>query len=38
VVISPHGKSPDLQGEGFYVRDGLVVIEKNSVIPAGTWI
>ncbi len=38
VVISPHGKSPDLQGEGFYVRDGLVVIEKNSVIPSGTWI
>ncbi len=38
VVISPHGKSPDLQGDGFYIRDGLVVVEKNSVIPAGTWI
>ncbi|MEX1118872.1 MAG: glucose-1-phosphate adenylyltransferase [Terrimicrobiaceae bacterium] len=38
VVISPHGKSPDLQGDGFYIRDGLVVIEKNAVIPAGTWI
>lgn len=38
VVISPHGKSPDFDGEGFYIRDGIVVIPKNSVIPAGTWI
>jgi len=38
VVISPHGKSPDLNGDGFYIRDGLVVVPKNSVIPAGTWI
>lgn len=38
VVISPHGKSPDSQGDGYYIRDGLVVIEKNSVIPPGTWI
>lgn len=38
VVISPHGKSQDTQGAGFFVRDGLVVIEKNSVIPSETWI
>jgi len=38
VVISPNGKSPDTDGDGFYIRDGLVVIPKNSVIPAGTWI
>lgn len=38
VVISPKGKAPDADGEGYYVRDGIVVIPKNSVIPAGTWI
>jgi glucose-1-phosphate adenylyltransferase len=38
VVISPKGKSSDTDGEGYYVRDGIVVIPKNSVIPPGTWI
>jgi len=38
VVISPKGKAPDFDGEGFYLRDGIVVIPKNSVIPSGTWI
>ncbi len=38
VVISPKGKAPDTDGQGFYVRDGIVVIPKNSVIPPGTWI
>ena len=38
VVISPKGKSSDTDGEGYYVRDGIVVIPKNSVIPSGTWI
>ena len=38
VVISPKGKAPDADGEGYYVRDGIVVIPKNSVIPPGTWI
>lgn len=38
VVISPKGKEPDSNGEGYYIRDGIVVIPKNSVIPAGTWI
>lgn len=38
VVISPKGKSPDFDGDGFYIRDGIVVIPKNSVIPPGTWI
>lgn len=38
VVISPKGKSPDAEGDGFYIRDGVVVIPKNSVIPPGTWI
>ncbi len=38
VVISPKGKAPDSDGTGYYVRDGIVVIPKNSVIPPGTWI
>lgn len=38
VVISPKGKEADSDGQGYYVRDGIVVIPKNSVIPAGTWI
>jgi glucose-1-phosphate adenylyltransferase len=38
VVITPKGKSPDTDGDGYYVRDGIVVIPKNSVIPSGTWI
>jgi len=38
VVISPDGKSQDLDGDGYYIRDGIVVVPKNSVIPDGTWI
>jgi glucose-1-phosphate adenylyltransferase len=38
VVITPEGKSQDFDGEGFYIRDGIVVVPKNSVIPDDTWI
>ena len=38
VVISPEGKSQDFDGEGYYIRDGIVVVPKNGVIPDGTWI
>jgi glucose-1-phosphate adenylyltransferase len=38
VVISPEGKSQDLDGDGYYLRDGIVVVPKNSVIKDGTWI
>ncbi|MDD5198538.1 MAG: glucose-1-phosphate adenylyltransferase [Terrimicrobiaceae bacterium] len=38
VVITPEGKSQDADGNGYYVRDGIVVIPKNSVIAPGTWI
>lgn len=38
VVITPEGKSQDLDGDGYYIRDGIVVIPKNSVIKDGTWI
>ncbi len=38
VVISPEGKSRAGEGEGYYIRDGIVVVPKNSVIAPGTWI
>lgn len=38
VVITPAGKSQDMCGDGFYIRDGIVVVPKNSVIPSGTSI
>ena len=38
VVISPEGKDEEVNGEGFYIRDGIVVIPKNSVIASGTRI
>ena len=38
VIISPEGKDEEMNGEGFYIRDGIVVIPKNSVIASGTRI
>ena len=38
VVISPENKDKEMTGEGFYVRDGIVVIPKNSVIVSHTRI
>jgi glucose-1-phosphate adenylyltransferase len=38
VRISPEGKPAELDGRNFYVRDGIVIIPKNAVIPDGTII
>jgi glucose-1-phosphate adenylyltransferase len=38
VVISPAGKPETLDGPNYYIRDGLVIIPKNAVIPHGTVI
>jgi glucose-1-phosphate adenylyltransferase len=38
VVISPKGKDEEMDGEGFYIRDGIVVIPKNSIMASGTRI
>jgi hypothetical protein len=27
-----------LDAENYFIRDGIVVIPKNAVIPAGFWI
>lgn len=38
VVITPEGKPDNMDNELFYIRDGIVVIPKDTVIPSGTWI
>ena len=38
VSISPEGKDKEMDGEGFYIRDGIVVIPKGTVIASGTRI
>lgn len=38
VVITPEGKPPNVDTDNYFIRDGIVVIPKNAVIPAGFWI
>jgi glucose-1-phosphate adenylyltransferase len=38
VVITPEGKPRDFDGEGYFIRDGIVVVPKDAVIPPGFWI
>jgi len=38
VVITPAGKPENLDHELYYIRDGIVVIPKNAIIPHGTVI
>jgi glucose-1-phosphate adenylyltransferase len=38
VTIRPFSHGVDVEGDGWVVRDGIVVIPKNAVIPAGTYI
>jgi glucose-1-phosphate adenylyltransferase len=38
VVITPEGKSATLDADNYFIRDGIVLIPKNAVIPAGFWI
>jgi glucose-1-phosphate adenylyltransferase len=37
-VITPDGKAPNVDNPNYYIRDGVVVVPKNAVIPSGTWI
>jgi glucose-1-phosphate adenylyltransferase len=37
-VITPEGKPADLDAENYYIRDGIVIVPKNAVIPPGFWI
>ncbi len=36
VVISPEGKPPDEVADLYWIRDGIMVIPKNTVIASGT--
>ena len=38
VVITPEGKPPNFDHKNYFIRDGIVVVPKNGVIPAGFWI
>src|SRR6201984_2993148 len=38
VVITPEGKSQNLDADNYFIRDGIVVVPKNAGIPAGFWI
>jgi glucose-1-phosphate adenylyltransferase len=38
VVITPEGKPSDFDGDNYFIRDGIVIVPKNAIIPAGFWI
>ncbi len=38
VVITPEGKEQNLDAPNYFIRDGIVVVPKDAVIPAGFWI
>jgi glucose-1-phosphate adenylyltransferase len=38
VIISPAGKPDKLDHADYYIRDGIVIIPKNGIIPHGTVI
>jgi glucose-1-phosphate adenylyltransferase len=38
VVITPEGKPLNFDADDYFIRDGIVVVPKNAVIPAGFWI
>ncbi len=37
-VVTPEGKPDHMDAENFYIRDGIVIVPKNTTLPAGTWI
>ena len=37
-VLTPVGKPENADGPNWYIRDGIVIIPKNAVIPPGGWI
>ena len=38
VVIRPFPRGKDIDGDLYFVRDGIVVIAKDTEIPSGTQI
>jgi len=37
-VITPHGKPDSVDHDLYFIRDGIVIIPKNAIIPNGTFI
>ena len=37
-IISPEDKPEHEDGENYYIREGIVIVPKNAVIPDGTVI
>src|SRR5216117_1322604 len=37
VVITPEGKPQNFDADNYFIRDGIAVIPKNAIIPAGFW-
>jgi glucose-1-phosphate adenylyltransferase len=37
-VITPEGKPANVDADNYSIRDGIVIVPKNAVIPAGVWI
>lgn len=38
VVITPDGKPENYDGPNYYIREGIVIVPKNAVIPDGAWV
>jgi len=38
VTITPEGKPENFDGPNYYIRDGIVIVPRNTVIPSGTRI
>lgn len=38
VVITDKSGQPDTDAENYFIRDGIVIVPKNAIIPAGTRI
>jgi len=38
VVITPEGKELNIDADNYFIRDGIVVVPKDAVIPVGFWI
>ena len=37
-VITPDGKPENYDGPNYYIREGIVIVPKNAVIPDGGWV
>ena len=38
VVITPEGKATNSDADNYFIRDGIVIVPKNAIIPPGFWI